>query len=161
MPSRILADPQGPHIAEFTALPTQHDDEMMALPDLQEVEIVYETEYVLDFRGRRRLDREVNDQQYYIGQPEDTSPSYSDFPMPGLASADTLRDFLRQHLLPDQIVDEYGNQCAIADISNDHLPSLQAKLWVSPVKETTQYPSRAQNLIAAHVSKILQLLESK
>lgn len=169
MPSRVRAGLQGPQgqIAEASASPAQHDKENMAPPVLQEVEIVYNTEYALDLRARKRFDWDANDQQYYVGHAEDPSPSYPDFPMPGLASADKLRGFLHQTLQPDQILDEYGNECEITDVSNDHLPVLQAKLWVkisggrSPVKATIQRPSRAQNLIAGHVAKILQLLEGK
>ena len=169
MPSRVHAGPQGlqSHVAVSAALPTQHDKEYVPLPVLREVEIIYDTEYVLDCQGRKHFDREANDQHYYIGQPEDPSLSYVDFPMAGLASAYALRDFLLQNLQPDQVVDEYGTQCEIAAVSNDHLPALQAKLWVkipssrSLVKATTQRPSRAQNLIAGHISKISQLLEGK
>jgi hypothetical protein len=164
MPSDSFANPPS-QIAQSASSATQRDKENIALPVLQEVEISYETECLLDFQGRRHLDREASDQQYYFGQPEDASPSFTDFPMPGQASVDTLRNFLRRHLQPDQIVDEYGNMCDISAISNDHLPVLQAKLWVrpsknrSPVEATVQRPSRAQNLIAGHVSRISQLLE--
>lgn len=168
MPSRVLASPQGPQgqIAESTASPTAHTEEQLTLPVLQEVEIVYETEYMLDHQSRMHLDPDSSE-QYYIEQPEDASPSYPDFTMPGLASAGVLRDFLRRNLQPDRIVEEYGSECNIAEISNDHLPVLQAKLWAKTsgghyqVKATTQRLPRAQNLIAGHVSKIVQLLEGR
>ncbi|KAF3033327.1 hypothetical protein E8E11_000135 [Didymella keratinophila] len=172
MPPRVHAGSQSlqglqDHVAESTASPTQRDKENIPLPVLQEVKIVYDTKYVLDCQGSKRFDRGANDQQYYIGQPEDPSPSYLDFPMPGQESADTLRDFLRRNLRPDQVVDEHGTQCEITASSNDHLPVLQAKLWAkipgsrSLVKASTQRPSRSQNLIAGHVSKISQFLEKK
>jgi hypothetical protein len=166
MPSQVVAGPRGleDEVAESTASLT-HNKEDIPLPVLQEVEVVYDIDYVLDCQGRQRFDREANDQHYYIGQPEDPSPSYLDFPMPGQVSADTLRDFLRQNLRPDQVVDEYGTQCGITAVSNDHLLTLQAKLWVkipgsrSLVKPTTQRPSRSQNPIAGHVLKISQRLK--
>lgn len=165
MPSHVFAAPPR-QVSGSPASPAQYDKEKFALPVLQEVKVVYETEYVLDFQGRKHLDREASDEKYHFGPQEDASAtSYPDFTMPGLTSANTLRDFLRQHLQPHQVVDEYGDEGDLCDISNDHLPVLQAKVWTksstnhSPTKASAQRPSRAQFLIAGHVAKISQLLE--
>ncbi|KAJ4376671.1 hypothetical protein N0V86_006787 [Didymella sp. IMI 355093] len=152
MPSHDFANPPS-QIAQFASSPTQRHKENIALPILQEVEISYETECLLDFQGRRHLDREASDQQYYFGQPEDASPSFPDFPMPGQASVDTLRNFLRRQLQPAQIVDEYGNMCDISAISNDHLPVLQAKFentrnhtcdYMSDLQTTTEHTCQSR-----------------
>lgn len=78
-----------------------------------------------------------------------------------------LRDFLHQNMQTDRTVDQYGDDCSIAQSSDDHLPVLQAELWAKtssghhPVKATPERLSQAQNLTADRVSKITRLLERR
>jgi hypothetical protein len=48
--------------------------------------------------------------------------------MPGQAGANMLRAHLHDSLHPQLVVNEFGEQCDISDISNDHLVILQSKL---------------------------------
>ncbi|KAH6644760.1 hypothetical protein C7974DRAFT_440300 [Boeremia exigua] len=121
-------------------------------------------ECLLDFRGHKHADTSSLDYEGYVLQEE--PPSACDiFEMSGLASADGLRNYLKERLQPHHIIDEYGDECTISEISTGHLPVLQTKMWSratcnrSPTKSIAGYPSAAQVLVANHVAKISQLLE--
>lgn len=123
-----------------------------------------ETELALDFRGYRHIDTSEDGDETYTLQNDECS-AHLRFAMPGQASANALRNYLSGHLQPCQIVDEYGDECDISSISNDHLAVLQAKMWSkapnsrSSTKAALSRPSRAQILVAGHVARIFKLLE--
>lgn len=130
------------------------------------VEDQCKNQYSLDFQGRKHVDTSEPEYKGYALQEE--PPTSSDtFDLPGLASASELRAYLQKTLLPSQIINEYGDECDLSEVSLDHLAVLQAKLWTkaanarSPTKSTSPRPSRAQVLVAGHVTKISQLLEGK
>ena len=80
--------------------------------------------------------QQQDDGLYTIGhQP---SSSHVRFAIPGKASANALRDNLRQHLPLPYIKNEYGHYVAIEAISNNHLPNLQAKFWREIPKFTAE-----------------------
>lgn len=165
MPSCVMA--ASPHkIDDLTASPVLDDKKTLSPPVLQEVEVIYASEHSIDSQGHKHLDQASSVENYTFGVQEDVASSYqSHFPMPGLASADMLRDFIRHHLQPFQIVNEYGVECDISNVSNYHLPVLQAKMWIQTsnnhtAKETAaQRPSSAQIRLAGHISRISGLLE--
>lgn len=123
-----------------------------------------EVELKLDFRGHKHIAASESGHETYTLQ-EDMFSSYMTFTMPGQTTANTLRHYLHEHLQPQQIMDEYGEHCDLACVSNNHLSILQAKMWSkiskgrSPIKETTSRPSRTQILVADHVIKIMRHLE--
>ncbi|KAF2624967.1 hypothetical protein BU25DRAFT_423722 [Macroventuria anomochaeta] len=164
MPSRVFAAPPR-QVEELTALLTHRDKENFASPILAEGECSFEL--ALDFQGRKHVYPEASVEVYTFGLQEDVSSSHPSFPMPGLASANTLRNYLHEYLQPHQIIDEYGDECDLSGVSNDHLAVLQAKMWTKvsnsrcPTMTTSQRPSRLQVLVAEHVAKISQLLEEK
>ncbi|KAJ8111182.1 hypothetical protein OPT61_g6163 [Boeremia exigua] len=125
-----------------------------------------EMEYSLDFQGRKHANTCDLDYHGYTMQIQ-PFVSCDTFAMPGSASANGLRNYLRKHLQPHQITDEYGDECDISEVSFDHLAVLQSKIWTqisrtrSPIKPTAQHPSRAQICVLNHITKISQLLEKK
>lgn len=155
MSSHAWTGPQD-EIGEQPATPRQHTNDDRALPVLQEVDIVYETHPTLDLRGRKHLDRRADGQLYHFREPDGAPPSYLALPMAGGAGADALRGFLRAHLRPKQVVDEYGDVCGMSGIANDQLPVLQARLWGGL---SGPLPEQMQGLDSGHVSRITQLLE--
>lgn len=70
MPPRVPASSQGSQgqVAESTASPTAHTEEQLALPVRQDVEIVYETDFMLDHQGHMHLGPGSSG-QWYIGRP--------------------------------------------------------------------------------------------
>lgn len=163
MPSRVFANPTH-EVGELTGPDTLSDRKSFASPVLVTVED--ESELMLDFQGHKHVETSDDGDQVYALQ-HDLSSSHTMFTMPGQATANTLREYLVQHLRADQIVDEYGTECQISDISNDHLCVLQAKLWTkvpndrSPTKISDARPLQTQVIVAWHVARILQLLEGK
>ena len=161
-PSCVFAAPPL-QFDELTGLSTQRNQVNFASPVLAEYDL--DLEHALDFHGRRHVDPERSVEKYTFGLQADESSSYPAFPLPGLATADTLRDYLHEHLQPHQVVDEYGDERDLSDLSNEHLVVLQAKMWTkvsnsrSSTNTTTEHPSRTQVHAAGHVSKISQLLE--
>jgi hypothetical protein len=87
------------------------------------------TEIELDLRGRKHVDKQDNADGVYMIQ-KDTGSSFIFFPLPGKASADAFRTFLKGHLTQDLITDEYGYITPITQVLDDHLPTLQAQLWM-------------------------------
>ncbi|KAF1347396.1 hypothetical protein EJ07DRAFT_160288 [Lizonia empirigonia] len=163
MPSHVFANPTH-EVGELTGPDTHSDRKSFASPVLATVED--EPEMMLDFQGYKHVDNSDDGDQVYTLQ-HDLSSSHTMFTMPGQATANTLREYLVQHLRADQIVDEYGNEHQMSDISNDHLSVLQAKLWTkvpsdrSPTKTSNARPLRTQVVVAGHVAKIRQLLEER
>lgn len=162
MPSRVFAAPV--HRAnKLTASPALTDKENSVPPISADVGHFGEEGFDLDFQFRKHIDNSESGDVFYTLQENDASHML--IPMPGQASANIFRDQLHRHLQPDQVVDEYGDECDITDISNDHLAVLQAKLWIksysgrSPKKTMTLQPLRVQVLIASHTAMISRLLE--
>lgn len=151
-------------VEEFTDVPPQYDMGSCALPVLTEPG--FKTEVSLDFQGRNHLYTSENGDGVYALQ-DDMFSSHAKFTMPGRSSASTLRHYLHEHLRPHQIVDEYGDESDLSDVSNDQLLVLQSKMWTkvsncrSLTQATGEHPSRAQIVIVSHVSKLSQLLEGK
>ncbi|KAF9695654.1 hypothetical protein EKO04_006593 [Ascochyta lentis] len=158
MPSRVFAasSDQG---GELIAL---HNDEGFASPVLARAED--EIELALDFRSRKHVDTSEDGDEVYVLQDE-TSSSHTKFTMSGQATVNAFRGYLLNNLRAHQIVDNYGNECKMFEVTNDHLAVLQAKMWTktssgrSPIKATIYRPSRASILISDHVANISRLLE--
>jgi hypothetical protein len=87
-------------------------------------------EIALDIRGHRHVNREDNADGVYWAQ-DHTGSSYMYFPAPGKASANALRNFLQGHLPHELITDEYACITPIAQIADNHLLMLQARLWLA------------------------------
>jgi hypothetical protein len=87
-----------------------------------------DSEVALDLKGRKHVDQDNNTHGVYWLDVKQSS-SHTMFPMPGKAAADTLRQFLEDRLPAELITDDYGVVKPIAEIKDDRLPSLQAKLW--------------------------------
>ncbi|OAL04859.1 hypothetical protein IQ06DRAFT_213093, partial [Phaeosphaeriaceae sp. SRC1lsM3a] len=85
---------------------------------------------VLDLFGRKHVNRVDNADGIYLLQ-NDTETVHTFFRTPGMESADALRQFLAARLPEELVTDEYGCIVPIAEISGDHLPKLQAQLWLS------------------------------
>lgn len=148
-----------------TVLSTQEAAKDFATPVVDEDGC--DIEYVLDFQGNRHVNSSgANYNGYTLAYQEEQSTPYQTFDLAGLASANQLRDYLRNILQPSQITNEYGDECDLADISVDQLVVLQANLWStvsndrSPGKPALR-PSRAQVLVAGHVAKISELFEGR
>ncbi|KAJ4991881.1 hypothetical protein SVAN01_02731 [Stagonosporopsis vannaccii] len=162
MPSRILALPLR-QIDAPTRLNTRETGDFTLSPLTEDK---FEVQYLLDFQGCKHFNTSDRDYQGYTLQEEPPTSS-DEFDMPGLSSANGLRDYLSQILQPRQIVNEYGDECNWAQISLGHLTVLQARPWAevfdacSPGSLTAYPPTRAQVVAADHVVKISQLLEEK
>jgi hypothetical protein len=137
-------------------------------------------EVALDLKGRAHVETRDNADGVYWTEDNDLS-LYTTFPTPGRDSADALRKYLAVHLPADTITDEYGVVTPIEDVSCDHLPSLQARLWEhTPVGHATVLHNWAQKcgpiiavdtgrasqpipgsnqLCASHISTITELLD--
>jgi hypothetical protein len=103
-----------------------------------------DSEVASDFRGRKHVEKfENTDGMYWL--LDNTRSSCVVFPVPGKTSADALREFLEGRLPHNLITDEYGCSKILAEISDDHLPTLQAQLWLNnsygSVKTTSQLAS--------------------
>jgi hypothetical protein len=103
------------------------------------------SEVALDLRGRKHIEQSGNIDGIYW-QLENTRSSYVVFPVPGRASADALRQFLSDRLPPKLVTDEYGCVQAVGEISEDHLPTLQAQLWLHNLQDDTTKPSQSATL---------------
>jgi hypothetical protein len=162
MPSRVFAAPAH-QVDRLIASPTYTDKEDTAPPIPADAEHFDEEELELDSQSRKHIDTSESGDVFYTLQ--ENHSSHMLIPMPGQASANTVRDHFHKHLQPYQVVDEYGDECDISDISNDHLAVLQAKLWSkpyngsSPKKTITLRPSRVQVLVEGHTALISRLLE--
>jgi len=88
-----------------------------------------DTELELDLRGRNHVDQQDNADGLYLMQ-NDTGSSYIAFTDPGEASVNAFRTFMEGQLPHHLIRDEYGHVTPIAQVSHDHLPTLQAQLWL-------------------------------
>jgi hypothetical protein len=147
---------------DLVAPPMQHDEESFTSPVLRRTRD--DADVALDFQGRKHVSSSEDGDDVYVLQA-DTLSSHTKFTMPGQATVNALRDYLFEHLQPHQVVDSYGSEREMSQISNDHLAVLQAKMWAknphrrSPRKVAFSRPSRAQVVIADHISKISQLLE--
>ena len=124
-----------------------------------------ESEPIVDLRGYKHCNI-YNPYYYGYSTPYDTDTSHRTFSMPGQAGANTLRAYLHDNLHPQLVMNEYGEHCDIADISNGHLATLQAKLWsgrlatLSPATAPTGR-SRAEKLVLEHVLTVGELLQGK
>ncbi|KAH7406852.1 hypothetical protein DE146DRAFT_778345 [Phaeosphaeria sp. MPI-PUGE-AT-0046c] len=88
-----------------------------------------DVEVVLDTYGREHVNRVDNADGIYLLQ-NDTETIHTFFRTPGTEATNALRKFLAA-LLPEELVtDEYGCIVSIAEVSGDHLPRLQALLWL-------------------------------
>jgi hypothetical protein len=104
-----------------------------------------DNEVALDVRGHKHTEQLNNtDGVYWL--LENTRSSYVVFPVPGRASADALRQFLGDRLPLNLITDEYGRVEAIEEISEDHLPTLQAQLWLNNLQGDAMTPSQSATL---------------
>ena len=124
-----------------------------------------ESEPIVDLRGYKHCNI-YNPYYYGYSTPYDTDTSHRTFSMPGQAGANTLRAYLHDNLQPQLVMNEYGEHCDIADISNGHLATLQAKLWsgtlATPSPATApDGPSRAEKLVLEHVLTVGELLRGK
>ena len=161
MPSWVSSVPIR-EVSELASLSTQRDKQSFVTSSSIKTED--EVQLKLDFRGHKHITTSENGDETYTLQ-DDTFSSHTTFTMPGQATAIALRRYLQEHLQPHQIIDEYGDQCDLAYISNNHLSILQAKMWSkvskghSPIKTTISRPSRTQVLVAEHVTKIMHHLE--
>lgn len=94
----------------------------------------YISEYVSDYKSTldpampESIKKQSNISSFYTLQPY-TLDSHLLFPIPGHKSADALRQSLRNHLPPRLVTNQYGDNQPFNNISNAHLPNLQAKLW--------------------------------
>ncbi|KAF2827983.1 hypothetical protein CC86DRAFT_405014 [Ophiobolus disseminans] len=85
-------------------------------------------EVALDLKGRKHVGQKDNADGVYFLDVH-ASSTHATFPNPGAASAQALRNFLEARLPHNLITDEYGFITPIAQISDGHLPSLQAQVW--------------------------------
>jgi hypothetical protein len=106
-----------------------HVDDMRAFDQHHYDKDESDSEVALDLRGRKHVEQIENSDGVYWLQ-DNTRSSYVVFPVPGRASADALRKFLGGKLPYNLITDEYGCVATLAEISDDHLPTLQAQLWL-------------------------------
>src|SRR5690349_13876138 len=106
---------------------------MASYRDADDCEMESDSEVALDLKGRKHVDKSANADGVYWMQT-DTASSYYTFPMPGKAAADALRSFLGGLLPLNAITDEYGHVTPIAHVANDHLPTLQARLWTGDLR---------------------------
>jgi hypothetical protein len=104
-----------------------------------------DSEVEVDLRGRNHVEQVENSDGVYWLQ-DNTRSSYVVFPVPGRASADALRKFLGKRLYPNLITDEYGSVTTLAEISDDHLPTLQAQLWLDSVHGSAKIYSQPMTL---------------
>ncbi|KAG9198191.1 hypothetical protein G6514_010407 [Epicoccum nigrum] len=124
-----------------------------------------ESEPTVDLQGYKHCS--ISDPNYSgYTEPYDTDTSRHIFVMPGQAGANMLRAHLHDSLHPQLVINEFGEQCDISDISNDHLVILQSKLWsirpTTPSPATASVcPSSAEELVLDNVLKISELLEEK
>ncbi|KAH7066774.1 hypothetical protein BKA63DRAFT_607678 [Paraphoma chrysanthemicola] len=87
--------------------------------DDEDHEMESDSEVALDLKGRKHVDKSGNAD----------------------ATADALRSFLGGLLPLSAITDEYGHVTPIAHVANDHLPTLQARLWdVELMGSTSPWP---------------------
>jgi hypothetical protein len=104
-----------------------------------------DSEVEVDLRGRKHVEQVENSDGVYWLQ-DNTRSSYVVFPVPGRASADALRKFLGERLHPNLITDEYETVTTLAEISDDHLPTLQAQLWLDSVHVSAKTRSQPMTL---------------
>lgn len=128
-------------------------------------EVDDESEPIVDLRGYKHCNI-YNPYYYGYSTPYDTDTSHRTFSMPGQAGANTLRAYLHDNLHPQRVVNEYGEHYDIAEISNGHLATLQAKLWsgrpATPSPATApDGPSHAEKLVLDHVLTVGELLQGK
>jgi hypothetical protein len=104
-----------------------------------------DSEVALDLQGRKHTEQFWNiDGVYWL--IDNKRSSHVVFPLPGRASADALRQFLGDKLPPNLITDEYGCVKGLGEISEDHLPKLQAQLWLSNLQDNTKTSSQSSSL---------------
>ncbi|KAF1914568.1 hypothetical protein BDU57DRAFT_298084 [Ampelomyces quisqualis] len=118
-----------------------------------------DSELALDLKGHKHVHQSGNSDGVYWLQ-EDTQSSYIVFPAPGKASADALRTFVQAHLPPHLITDDYGSIRPITEIPDDHLPVLQAHMWLSKREATHKKQARLTDAFIDNRSG-LQLRTSK
>jgi hypothetical protein len=105
-------------------------------------------EVLLDSRGRKHVDTENHADGVYFAQGNLFSRLIV-FPMPGKASADILRKFLKDRLPKSLITDAYASVTPIAQVTNEHLPTLQAQLWLNGLEGTSKSPSHVAFMVSA------------
>jgi hypothetical protein len=91
----------------------------------------------MDIRGYGYLEADDNADSVYLLQ-NNTHSSHTVFPMPGKHSAHALRRFLQEHLLDGISTDEHEYIMPATHVSDDHLPTLQAQLWLNRVQNDTK-----------------------
>lgn len=164
MPSRVLAAASR-LVSDKTASCTQQIEKDFATA--AEHNDGFQMEYALDFQGSKHLDTSGPFYHGYSRSLHGEPLVDREFDLPGLACANELRGYLLKMLQPNQVVDEFGHECDMSEISLSHLTVLQTKLWTKSASVRTvaspsiQRPSRAQILVAGHVAKIAQLLEGR
>jgi hypothetical protein len=118
----------------------------------------------LDLQLRKHVDRNYSEHETYILQDDEYS-THTTFTLPGQNSTAALREYLAMVLQPNQITDEYGDECDISAVSNDHLVVLQAEMWRRDghLSQVSTYvrPNGEQILVGVHVARIIRLLEGK
>jgi hypothetical protein len=125
--------------------PCSHVDDMQAFDQHQYDEGELDSEVEVDLRGRKHVEQDENSDGVYWLQ-ENTRSSYVVFPVPGRASADALRKFLGDRLPPILLTDDYGCVTTLAEISDDHLPTLQAQLWLDSVHGSAKMRTQPMTL---------------
>jgi hypothetical protein len=120
-------------------------DDMQAFDQHPYNEDESDSEVEVDLRGRKHVEQVENSDGVYWLQ-DNTRSSYVVFPIPGRASADALRKFLSERLHPNLITDEYGSITTLAETSDDHLPTLQAQLWLDSVRGGAKTRSQPMTL---------------
>jgi hypothetical protein len=103
---------------------------------------------LLDSRGRKHVDTENHADGVYFAQGNLYS-TLTVFPMPGKASADILRKFLKDRLPESLITDAYASVTPIAQVADDHLPTLQAQLWLNELEGEYKSPSHVALMVSA------------
>lgn len=110
----------------------------------EDYESDFEHSLAVDLLGRKHIDKTDGADESYtlLG---DALIRYIEFPIPGNDSANTLRNSLRIHLPYCLITDEFGYIKPLNDISNRHLPTLQAKIWRDAPRNQASRLSIAQD----------------
>lgn len=99
-----------------------------------------DSELERDLRGRKHVNQQDNADALYWMQ-NDTGSAFVAFNDPGEASVNAFRTFIQGRLSHDLVRDEYGHIKPIAQVSQDHLSTLQAQLWLQKFAEDAHTPS--------------------
>jgi hypothetical protein len=112
-------------------------------------------EVLLDSRGRRHVDTESHTDGVYFARGNLYS-TLMVFPMPGQASANILRKFLRDRLSKRLVTDVDANDSPILRVTDNHLPTLQAQLWLDGLGGDLKSPSHLALMVSARQNLVLE-----